>query len=320
MRSDLPPRHTPVLATEVLAALAPVPGKWFVDGTVGLGGHSAALLAAGAQVLAIDRDAGALRYAAERLAGYGDRVRFVHADFRSLKTILSHLGWSGVAGILVDLGISSWQLDDPARGFSFRHDGPLDMRMDTSQPLTAADIVNTWAEDRLAEAIRQWGEERHARRVARGIVQARRGSPIETTGQLAAIVRQAIPQRGPQRIDPATRTFQALRIAVNRELDGLETFVSDAADVLEPGGRLVVITFHSLEDRAIKQAMRREAGIPDDNAPTDFWGRRVAQTPRLRLLHRRPIVPTAGEVASNPRARSAKLRAAERLHDPAGVC
>ncbi len=313
MMPDLPPRHTPVLAAEVMTALAPAPGKRFVDGTVGLGGHSAALLAAGAQVLAVDRDAGALRQAAERLARYGDQVRFVHADFRSLKTILNQPGWSEVDGILVDLGVSSWQLDEPARGFSFRHDGPLDMRMDTSQPVTAADIVNTWEEEPLAEVIRQWGEERYARRVAYRIVQARRQTPIRTTGQLAAIVRQAIPQRGPQRIDPATRTFQALRIAVNRELDGLETFVSEATEVLVPSGRLAVITFHSLEDRPIKRALRREAGIPDDDAPTDFWGRRVTPTPRLRLLHRRPIVPTAAEVASNPRARSAKLRAAERL-------
>ncbi len=313
MMPDSPPQHTPVLAAEVLMALAPTPGKRFVDGTVGLGGHSAALLAAGAQVLAIDRDAGALRQAAERLARYGDQVRFVHADFRSLKTILNESGWSEVNGILVDLGVSSWQLDEPTRGFSFRHDGPLDMRMDTSQPLTAADIVNTWEEEPLAEVIRQWGEERFARRVACRIVQARRQSPIMTTGQLAAIVRQAIPQRGPQRIDPATRTFQALRIAVNRELDGLETFVSEATDVLAPGGRLAVITFHSLEDRPIKRALRREAGIPDDDAPPDFWGRRVTPTPRLRLLHRRPIIPTDAEVASNPRARSAKLRAAERL-------
>ncbi len=313
MRSDLLPRHTPVLTAEVLTALAPAPGKRFVDGTVGLGGHSADLLAAGASVLAVDRDAGALHQAAGRLAPYGDQVRFVHADFRSLKTILNESGWSEVNGVLVDLGVSSWQLDEPTRGFSFRHDGPLDMRMDTSQPVTAADIVNTWEEASLAEMLRQWGEERYARRVAYRIVQARRRTPITTTVQLADIVRQAVPQRGPQRIDPATRTFQALRIAVNRELDGLETFVSDATDVLAPGGRLAVITFHSLEDRPIKRALRREAGIPDDDAPTDFWGRRMSQAPRLRLLHRRPIVPAESEVASNPRARSARLRVAERL-------
>jgi S-adenosyl-methyltransferase MraW len=310
---DLPPRHTPVLLTEVVAALAPAPGKRFVDGTVGLGGHSAALLAAGAHVLAIDRDAKALQQAAKHLAQYDQQVRFVHADFRSLKRLLQQLGWLGVDGVLVDLGVSSWQLDDPARGFSFRHDGPLDMRMDTSQSLTAADIVNTWREEQLTETIWQWGEERYARRVAQAIVHARQHGPIMTTGQLANIVRQAIPQRGPQRIDPATRTFQALRIAVNGELDNMETFVSEATDVLKPGGRLAVITFHSLEDRLIKRALRREAGIPDDDAPTDFWGHRLAQVPRLRLLHRRPIVPTPAEVASNPRARSAKLRVAERL-------
>ncbi|MGQ9897089.1 MAG: 16S rRNA (cytosine(1402)-N(4))-methyltransferase RsmH [Acidobacteriota bacterium] len=313
MRSDLSPQHKPVLAAEVRAALVPAPGKRFVDGTVGLGGHSADLLAAGAQVLAIDRDAGALGQAAECLARYGDQVQFIHADFRSLKTILNQLGWSDVSGILVDLGVSSWQLDEPTRGFSFRHDGPLDMRMDTSQPLTAADIVNTWEEETLAEVIRQWGEERYARRIAYHIVHARQQTAIMRTSQLAAIVRQAIPQRGPERIDPATRTFQALRIAVNRELDGLETFVSEATDVLEPGGRLAVIAFHSLEDRPIKRALRREAGIPDDDTPIDFWGCRLTQTARLRLLHRRPIVPTAAEVASNPRARSAKLRTAERL-------
>lgn len=310
---DVEPQHTPVLLAETLAALEPARGGWFVDGTVGLGGHTAAILRAGARVIAIDRDPGALRSAAERLAGYGDRVRFVHGDFRSLKRMLMEMGWSQVNGVLVDLGISSWQLDDPTRGFSFRHDGPLDMRLDATASLTAADIVNTWTEAELAEAIQQWGEERYARRVARSIVNTRRTAPITTTHHLAALVRQAIPTRGPQRIDPATRTFQALRIAVNRELDGLEAFVSDAVDVLAPGGRLAVITFHSLEDRPIKHALRREAGLPDEDAPVDFWGRRLTPTPRLRLLHRRPIVPTEAEAASNPRARSAKLRSAERL-------
>ncbi|MCS7078726.1 MAG: 16S rRNA (cytosine(1402)-N(4))-methyltransferase RsmH [Chloracidobacterium sp.] len=319
MTPNTPPCHTPVLLQEVLTALEPARGGWFVDGTVGLGGHSEALLAAGANVLAIDRDAEALRYAAERLAKYGDRVRFVHDDFRSLKKILSRLGWTQVAGVLVDLGVSSWQLDNPARGFSFRSDGPLDMRMDTtSRSLTAADIVNTWEEAKLAELIWRWGEERCARRVARDIVAARRQSPILTTGRLADIVRRAIPTRGPYRLDPATRTFQALRIAVNRELEGLETFISEATDVLAPGGRLAVLTFHSLEDRLIKRALRREAGVPDDDAPVDVWGQRIAPEPRLRLLHRRPIVPTAAEVAANPRARSAKLRSAERL-PPASV-
>lgn len=310
---DASPRHLPVLLTETLAALEPERGGWFVDGTVGLGGHSAALLAAGANVLAIDRDAEALGYAADRLAEYGDRVQFVHDDFRSLKAILSRLGRRQVAGVLVDLGVSSWQLDAPARGFSFRHDGPLDMRMDTRQALTAADIVNTWEESELAALIQRWGEERCARRVARSIVTARRQAPILTTERLADVVRRAIPTHGPQRIDPATRTFQALRIAVNRELEGLDTFVSEATDVLAPGGRLAVITFHSLEDRIIKHALRREAGVPDADAPADDWGRRPAREPRLRLLHRRPIVPTAAEAAVNPRARSAKLRSAERL-------
>ncbi|OYT70091.1 MAG: 16S rRNA (cytosine(1402)-N(4))-methyltransferase [Chloracidobacterium sp. CP2_5A] len=310
---DTRPRHTPVLLVETLSALNPARGGWLVDATVGLGGHSEALLAAGANVLAIDRDPGALRYAAERLAGYGSQVRLIHGDFRSLKAILAELGQPQVTGVLADLGVSSWQLDDLTRGFSFRQDGPLDMRMDPTQPLTAAEIVNSWEEAELAEMIRQWGEERYARRVARNIVAARATGFIATTGRLAEIVRQAIPARGPQRIDPATRTFQALRIAVNRELDGLDRFVSDAVEALAPGGRLAIITFHSLEDRIVKHALRREAGVPDADAPTDFWGRRATQPPRLRLLHRRPIVPTDAEAASNPRARSAKLRSAERL-------
>ena len=301
------------MLAETLSALNPAAGGWFVDGTVGLGGHSEALLAAGAKVLAIDRDPGALRYAAERLAGYGSQVRLVHGDFRSLKAILSAIGQSRVSGVLADFGVSSWQLDDPTRGFSFRQDGPLDMRMDPTQSLTAADIVNAWEEAELAEIIWQWGEERYARRVARRIIAARALAPIATTGRLAEIVRQAIPTRGPQRIDPATRTFQALRIAVNRELDGLDQFVADAVEALAPGGRLAIIAFHSLEDRIVKRALRREAGLPDADAPTDAWGRRATPAPRLRLLHRRPIVPTDAEAASNPRARSAKLRSAERL-------
>ncbi len=313
MVCDTLPCHVPVLLTEVLAALEPRRGGWFVDGTVGLGGHSEALLAAGARVLAIDRDAEALHYAAVRLAKYADRVQFVHDDFRSLKKILSRLGWGQVAGILVDLGVSSWQLDHPARGFSFRQDGPLDMRMDVCQTLTAADIVNTWGEAELATLIRQWGEERYAGRVARAIVTARRQAPILTTGRLAELVRQVVPTCGPHRRDPATRTFQALRIAVNRELEGLETFVSEATDVLAPGGRFVALTFHSLEDRIIKHALRREAGIPDGDTPVNEKGQRLVPKPRLRLLHRRPVVPMAAEVTANPRARSAKLRSAERL-------
>lgn len=292
------PSHEPVLVTETIDLLAPGRGGLFVDCTVGLGGHARALLEAGAsRVLGFDRDPDALRLAGERLEAFGDRVELVHADYRDLGRVLDDRQIAGIDGALADLGVSSLQLDADGRGFSFRRDEPLDMRMDRSQGPTAADLLETVDETDLANVIFQHGEERFSRRIARAIVDARRGGRIATTGQLAAIVRRAVPTRGYQRIDPATRTFQALRIWVNRELEGLEAFLAEACRRLLAGARLAVISFHSLEDRVVKHAFRA-----------------LAQTgAALRILTKRPVVPGEAEVERNPRARSAKLRAIERF-------
>jgi 16S rRNA (cytosine1402-N4)-methyltransferase len=289
--------HEPVLLAEVLAALAPQQGGTFVDCTVGLGGHAQALLEAGATyVIGIDRDEEALRIAGERLAKFGDRVTMVHADYREMPSVLRSSGTDQVSGVLADLGISSMQLETEGRGFSFRRDEPLDMRMDRSSGRTAAELLRDVPEVDLANVIFRFGEERHSRRVARAIVAARTARPIATTGELAAIVRRAVPHRGYQRIDPSTRTFQALRIWVNGELDGLDVFVREAVGVLKPGGRGAVISFHSLEDRVVKHTMRE---LERDGV--------------VRLLSRKPVTPADEETNRNPRARSAKLRAVERL-------
>ena len=290
--------HEPVLTAEAIALLAPERGGLFVDCTVGLGGHTRALLEAGASnVLGLDRDREALQVAGERLAAFADRVELVHADYRDLPRVLDERGVAGVAGALADLGVSSMQLDGEGRGFSFRRDEPLDMRMDQSQGPTAADLLRETGEEELANVIFEHGEERYSRRIARAIVDARRTTAITTTGQLAQLVRRAVPHRGYQRIDPATRTFQALRIWVNRELEQLDEFLANACSRLLAGARLVVITFHSLEDRIVKHAFRALA-----------QGRAA-----LRVLTKRPIVPGDAEIERNPRARSAKLRAIERL-------
>jgi 16S rRNA (cytosine1402-N4)-methyltransferase len=286
------------MTNEVVALLQPQRGGLFVDCTVGLGGHSRALLEAGAtRVLGLDRDADALAIARETLAGWGDRVELVHADYRDLPKVLDARGISGVHGALADLGVSSLQLDAADRGFSFRRDEPLDMRMDRSRGRTAAELVQDVDEGALADVIFQYGEERFSRRIARGIVRARGESPIATTGQLAEIVRRAVPRRGYQRIDPATRTFQALRIWVNQELEGLDAFLDAAAARLLEGARLAVISFHSLEDRIVKHLFR---ALERGGAA-------------LRVVTRRPLVPGDDEVNANPRARSAKLRAIERV-------
>jgi 16S rRNA (cytosine1402-N4)-methyltransferase len=292
------PAHVPVLVSETLALLEPSRGGLFVDCTVGLGGHSRALLEAGAtRVLGLDRDADALGLAADALKPFGDRVELVHADYRDLERVLDARGIARVAGALADLGVSSMQLDADGRGFSFQRDEPLDMRMDRSRPPSAAALLADVDEEALANVIFQFGDERYSRRIARAIVRARETAPVTTTGQLAQIVRRAIPVRGRQRIDPATRTFQALRIWVNRELEGLDAFLAAAARRLMAGGRLAVIAFHSLEDRIVKHTFRA-----------------LAQAEHaIRILTRRPIEAGDDEVAGNPRARSAKLRAIERL-------
>jgi 16S rRNA (cytosine1402-N4)-methyltransferase len=301
---DAPPRHVPVLVDEVRGLLEPHRGGLFVDGTVGLGGHARMLLEGGAErLIGIDRDPRALELARETLRGFGDRVTLVHADYRELPAVLASQGAGQVMGVLLDLGVSSMQLDEEGRGFSFRRDEPLDMRMDRSQGQTLAERLMDVEEAALADVIFQFGEERKSRRVARAIVEARQREPLERTGQLAAIVRRAV--GGPwQRIDPATRTFQALRIWVNGELDELDSGIGQAVDVLQPGGegrpggRLAVISFHSLEDRIVKHTFRALAN---------------RDAARVRVLTKRPIVAGDEEVAANPRARSAKLRGVERV-------
>jgi 16S rRNA (cytosine1402-N4)-methyltransferase len=283
-----------VLLEESLLFLRPERGGTYVDCTLGLGGHTEALVSRGAtRVIAIDRDAEALAIAKERLAPVAGRVELVHADYRALPGVLSERAITAVDGILADLGVSSLQFDSEGRGFSFRRDEPLDMRMDRSSGPTAADLVNAARETELADVIFRYGEDRQSRRIARAIVASR---PVTTTGALAAIVRRAIPGRGWQRIDPATRTFQALRIWVNGELEDLDTFVRSAAGHLAPAARLCVISFHSLEDRIVKHTMRGLASEENE----------------LRILTKKPIVPDDAEVERNPRSRSAKLRVIER--------
>jgi 16S rRNA (cytosine1402-N4)-methyltransferase len=291
--------HEPVLLAEVTAHLAPARGGLFVDCTLGAGGHARALLEGGAtRLIGFDRDEDALALTREALAPWADRIDLVHADYRLLPAVLDARGIDLVSGILADLGVSSMQLDQAERGFSFRVEAPLDMRMDRSQGETAADLLATADEQHIADAIYQFGEERHSRRIARAIVAARAAAPIETTTQLATIVRRAIPTRGWQRIDPATRTFQALRIWVNRELEGLASFLRDAVARLDAGARIAIIAFHSLEDRIVKHTFRQLSQDPAS---------------RLGIVTKRPIEATEAEVARNPRARSAKLRVAERL-------
>jgi len=291
--------HVPVLLAECLELLAVRPGGLWVDGTVGLGGHAEAVLRASApdgRLLGLDRDEQALARAGARLAEFGARVRLEHADFRELP---ERLGAERASGILLDLGVSSLQLDDPERGFSFSREGPLDMRMDQGQRGTAAELVNRMREKELADLIHENGEEPFARRIARAIARARDEAPIETTTRLAEIVRRAAPRSRRPGFHPATRTFQALRIRVNRELEGLGEALERAAACLAAGGRMVVIAFHSLEDRAVKQAFRALAGR--GFAP----------------LTKKPLRPGALELARNPRARSARLRALERPVDRA---
>ena len=291
--------HEPVMTREVLAFLQPEKGGVFVDCTVGLGGHAKAMLEAGAtRVMGLDRDPAALVIAADTLAGFGDRVELVHSDYRAIESVLDARGMRAVDGALGDLGMSSYQLGAEGRGFSFQREDPLDMRMDTTTGPTAAELLRAASESEIADAIYQFGEERFSRRVARAIVQNRETAVIRTTGQLAAIVRHAIPRRGFSRIDPATRTFQGLRIWVNRELDGLDTFLTALARRLKTGARMVVITFHSLEDRIVKHTLRALA--QQEDAP-------------IRILTKKPVLPQPDEIDRNPRARSAKLRAAERV-------
>ena len=291
--------HESVMVAEVIEHLEPARGGLFVDCTVGLGGHARALVEAGAsRLIGLDRDPAAVAAARDALSGFGDRVEVVHADYRRITAVLDERRVTKVDGVLADLGVSSMQLDAPGRGFSFRQDDPLDMRMDTTAGPTAAEALRDVDERTLADVIYEFGEERHSRRIARAIVAARERGAIETTGQLAEIVRRAIPRKGYTRIDPATRTFQAIRIWVNRELEGLDSFLGAATRRLADGGRMAVITFHSLEDRIVKHTLRTLA----------------AEEAGLRIRTKRPLVPSEAEIERNPRARSAKLRAVEMGH------
>ena len=304
------PPHLPVLYHETIQALNPQPGGRYVDCTLGAGGHAYGILEASSPdglLLGLDLDPQALTLAQKRLAPFGKRAILRRSSYTDLRRVLDTLGWDSVHGIVLDLGLSSMQLDTPERGFSFRNDAPLDMRFDPQAPLTAADLVNTLPEDELADILHQYGEERRARRIARAIIAAR---PVETTRQLAEIVATATGSGRPG-IHPATRTFQALRIAVNRELDSIEQVLPQAVEALAPGGRLAVISFHSLEDRIVKQFFRRESRdcICPPRQPVCTCGHAAS----LTEITRRPIRPSEAEISRNPRARSSRLRVAEKL-------
>ncbi|MCI5149261.1 MAG: 16S rRNA (cytosine(1402)-N(4))-methyltransferase RsmH [Candidatus Electrothrix sp. MAN1_4] len=303
IQQDARELHVPVLFQEVMEWLRPCSSGCYVDGTLGLGGHTQMILeqsAPAGRVLGFDWDAQAAGYATERLTDFGDRFQLVRASYADIVEQLQMYGAGDrqeqVDGILVDLGVSSLQLDCPERGFSFREDAPLDMRMDTSQKVTAEQLVNRLSQDELADIFFHYGEERQARRVARFIVEARLQQPVKNTRQLAEIIAQAIPKKyHPRKIHVATKTFQGLRIAVNRELDNLTRLLTDAPKILKPRARLCIITFHSLEDRIVKQAF--------------------AKMPQYKVLTSKPILPTEDEVRKNARARSAKLRVAEKKED-----
>jgi len=308
--------HQPVLAEEVMKMLAPRPGSLHVDCTVGGGGHTERILEAASpdgRVLGLDADPAAIARVGERLARFGDRLVLRQANFRSLAEVAPDAGFGAVDGILLDLGLSSFQLADTGRGFGFRAGGPLDMRFDPTRGEPASALLARLDEAEMADLFRRYGEEPHARRIARAIVDGRRVEPIETAEQLAALVERAVPRRpGPRgRIHPATRVFQALRIAVNGELDALEVVLAASLELLRPGGRLVVLAYHSLEDRIVKRfvaAERRGCTCPPV-FPVCVCGR----ASRLRSVGPQPAVPSDAEIAANPRARSARLRTAERL-------
>ncbi|MFN2144348.1 MAG: 16S rRNA (cytosine(1402)-N(4))-methyltransferase RsmH [Anaerolineales bacterium] len=301
--------HEPVLYHEIIHALHPQRGKKYVDATLGAGGHAWGILEGSSpdgMLLGLDLDPQALALAGERLAGFGERAILVKASHTSLQIQLDRVGWSQVDGIVIDLGASSMQFDTPDRGFSFLQDGPLDMRFDPSAPLTAADLVNTWDERSLADVIYKYGEERKSRQVAAAICAAR---PIESTKQLAELVAGVVGNPPGSKVHPATRTFQALRIAVNGELDAIERTIPQAVEALAPGGRLAVISFHSLEDRIVKNLFRDfSRDLRDESHPMAP----VIRPAVTRLVQRKPILPTEAETEKNPRARSAKLRVLEK--------
>lgn len=301
--------HVPVLYEETLHYLAPGSGKTILDATLGGAGHAEAVLGRGARVIGIDRDPEALANAAVRLDRFGEAFVSRRANFSELGSVVSELAPEGVDGVLMDLGVSSHQLDRAERGFSLRSDGPLDMRMDPSDPLTAAEIVNTWEVGELATLFWELGEEKRSRAVARAIVQRREAKPFSRTLDLAQCVCSVVRKVG--RVHPATRTFQALRMKVNRELESIEKALAAVGEILKPGGRLVVISFHSLEDRLVKRFLQRTSRSEVDRPE---WPE-ARPNPELafRVLTKRPVIAAQGELGDNPRSRSAKLRAAEKL-------
>ena len=313
VQEDLSYGHRPVLLEECLDALCIRPDGVYVDGTLGRAGHSleiARRLTTG-RLIGIDRDETAITAARERLRDYLDHVTLVHSNFDRIGEILEVLNISGVDGMLFDLGVSSPQLDDAQRGFSYMHDAPLDMRMDRTAALDARQVVNQWSYEELRRILYDFGEERYAPAIAKGICRARETAPIETTLQLVDVIKSAMPPQAlREKQHPAKRSFQAIRIAVNGELDVLEPMLEAGADALVPGGRLAVITFHSLEDRIVKRTLQRLA--TGCTCPKEFPVCVCGKKPKLRLVNRKPIVSTAEELAENPRARSAKLRVAER--------
>ena len=309
--SDASQAHLPVLLHESIRLLSPERGGLFVDATLGMGGHSDAILEASpdARVIGIDQDEAALKLARERLARFGTRIEFVRSNFLAIREIV---GDATPNGILADLGVSSLQLDDATRGFSFREDAPLDMRMDTRGGETAADLLATLGEKELADIIYRYGEERFSRRIARRIVERREaGQPVTTTFELADLVKRSVRYNPKDRIHPATRTFQALRIAVNHELDILEQFITDSVDILKTDGVLAIITFHSLEDRIVKHAFQKLSG--KCSCPPRIPQCVCGAEKRVEILTRKPILPAASETELNPRSRSAKLRACRKL-------
>lgn len=308
----LPFYHEPVLLKQVVSYLNPGPGQWFLDATLGGGGHSEALLKAGASVVALDQDPVAIAHATSRLRAFADRFSALRGNFRDFEEMLGEIGIRQFNGILADIGVSSKQLDDVSKGFSFMHDGPLDLRMNPDGPQTAADLINTLSEEDLVRIFFEYGEEPKARRIARAIVQARAGKSIRTTLELSQIIEKASPRTGKRH--PATLVFQALRIAVNDELGALEDFLKAAPAWLKPGGRLAIISFHSLEDRIVKRSFQHYA--------QEFLDRPEWPAPRpnpafcLHLLTRKPVEASPEELQANPRARSARLRVAERISRP----
>lgn len=308
--------HLPVLLNESLQLLQVKPGGLYVDCTVGLGGHSHQILSSlqgNGQLIGLDRDKQALEKAQKRLQEPFHNFRLHHENFKNLSELLSRLQIRQVHGCLVDLGVSSYQLGSPERGFSFREEGPLDMRMDTEESVTAAQLVNELSEQKLAEIFFRYGEERAARKIARAIAERRRGIKFRTTRELAELVEQIKGKRPGSRLHPATQIFQALRIEVNQELAGLEPFLQDAIGHLAAGGRLVVISFHSLEDRVVKRTFRKQAGKCICFQPSDLCT--CPRIEKVRILTPKPVTPSGEEVEENPPARSAKLRAAARIGD-----